>query len=341
MKRTTIFLIIIICIATFLGCSKKSSVEYTKNENILSYSENEVSSHLQNDIFDTRSVNMQSDILKEMNSIGLSRVSNEIYKNIRKYIKLQTNIVNEEDISIGSTKIGGRPDVPPNFEWPGWKSHSLSFIAQINLGEVSKYDLDKLLPSSGILYFFYDANQGTWGFDPKDICSWKVIYYNGDTSILKRVDFPGDLYEDGIYTACDVGISCENSFPAWESCYIDDLKLNKKETNAYFKFCDQKYGNDLVINKLLGHPDQIQRDMQPECQLVSNGLYCGDSSGYNNPKAEELIKDAKDWRLLLQVDSDTHCKMMWGDMGRLYFWIKEEDLVNMRFENVWMILQCG
>ena len=33
--------------------------------------------------------------------------------------------------------------------------------------------------------------------------------------------------------------------------------------------------------------------------------------------------------------------MMWGDMGCLYFWIRESDLAAQRFDDAWMILQCG
>lgn len=31
----------------------------------------------------------------------------------------------------------------------------------------------------------------------------------------------------------------------------------------------------------------------------------------------------------------------WGDMGRLYLWITNEDLAARNFENCWLILQCG
>jgi uncharacterized protein YwqG len=33
--------------------------------------------------------------------------------------------------------------------------------------------------------------------------------------------------------------------------------------------------------------------------------------------------------------------MMWGDAGKLYFWITKDDFINRNFENTWMILQCG
>jgi uncharacterized protein YwqG len=81
--------------------------------------------------------------------------------------------------------------------------------------------------------------------------------------------------------------------------------------------------------------------MDLECQLVSNGLYCGDESGYNDARAKLLEENRSDWVLLLQIDSDDFCEMMWGDCGMLYFWIRKEDLAARNFDDVWMILQCS
>lgn len=95
-------------------------------------------------------------------------------------------------------------------------------------------------------------------------------------------------------------------------------------------------------HQLGGFPNPQQRpEMYNECQLVSNGIYCGDPSGYKDPRAPDLLKTADDWILLLQIDSDDDTGMMWGDGGMLYFWIKKEDLKNRAFDKTWMILQCG
>ena len=80
--------------------------------------------------------------------------------------------------------------------------------------------------------------------------------------------------------------------------------------------------------------------MELECELVTNGLYCGDPSGYNDPKAKKLEPNAKNWQLLLQIDSNEENEMMWGDGGRLYFWIKKDDLLNKNFDKTWFSLQC-
>ncbi len=74
--------------------------------------------------------------------------------------------------------------------------------------------------------------------------------------------------------------------------------------------------------------------------LVTNGLYCGDQTGYEDPRARELEGGADEWMLLLQLDSDDGADLMWGDGGMLYFWIRKEDLRQHRFDKVWMTLQC-
>ena len=81
--------------------------------------------------------------------------------------------------------------------------------------------------------------------------------------------------------------------------------------------------------------------MQLEAQLVTNGLYCGDASGYRDPRRPELEKTCEDWQLLLQLDSDDSANLMWGDMGMLYFSVRKSDLTDRDFSRAWMTLQCG
>ncbi|MGE7094207.1 DUF1963 domain-containing protein [Lysinibacillus sp. NPDC048646] len=89
-----------------------------------------------------------------------------------------------------------------------------------------------------------------------------------------------------------------------------------------------------------GHPDMIQGDMYLQWQFVTNGLYCGDPTAYNHPLHMELEPHAKDWHLLLQLDSEDGLGYMWGDSGKLYFWIRKEDCKNKKFDKAWTVLQC-
>jgi Uncharacterized protein conserved in bacteria len=274
----------------------------------------------------------------QMNQNGLERVSGKIMANLRNAVSLRTGTTMEDQLEPGRSKIGGRPDLPAGVEWPVFNAKHLSFIAQLNLTEIAPHDTEQLLPATGTLYFFYDAEQEAWGFDPVDSGGWKVIYFNGDPHTIQRTDFPADIPEYARYEPCRIECNNEPSLPAWDSVYMDELNLSEEECDAYLEIVDVGY--DDCYHKLLGHPRQIQGDMQLECQLVSNGLYCGDSSGYEDPKRVILEKSVKDWRLLLEIDSDDNAAMMWGDSGRIYFWIQDEDLKKRQFDKVWSILQC-
>ena len=101
---------------------------------------------------------------------------------------------------------------------------------------------------------------------------------------------------------------------------------------------------------LLGHPRRVQNPMEGECQLVSNGYYCGDETGYEAAARDKAVMAGiADWMLLYQCDSDDTgydgedggIGHMWGDCGLLYFWIRRQDLSARDFSRGWTILQCG
>ncbi|UPL51117.1 YwqG family protein [Hymenobacter sublimis] len=250
-------------------------------------------------------------------------------------IRLHLAPEEEEDIPIGNSKMGGIPDLPPGCQWPTEQDPEkpLSFIAQINLAEVSVYDEQGLLPHQGLLSFFYSADQEAWGYDSKHRDKFKVLYYEGSPSELHRVSFPDTLEEDAQFEACTLIPQLEISLPSWDNNLLNFL--TESEQDNLFGL---EEGN---TNKLFGHADTIQGSMELECELVTNGIYCGDPSGYASPQAKALEPNAGNWRLLLQVDSnEDECGMMWGDAGRLYFWIREQDLKTQNFDASWVILQC-
>ena len=80
--------------------------------------------------------------------------------------------------------------------------------------------------------------------------------------------------------------------------------------------------------------------METDCQLVSNGVYIGDTTGYQSERAKELLSLPIDWLLLLQSKADDKLNVGWGDCGTLYFWIREQDSRKADFDNVWAIVQC-
>ncbi len=242
---------------------------------------------------------------------------------------------------VGGSRIGGSPDLPDHEGWPTWQDRSMSFLAQVDLGSLPDEGDRADLPVDGLVSFFYDAEQQAWGFDPVQTGAWTVLHTPRGTTLSRR-EFPADLPDEARFDPIPVAARTELCPEPWESRAIERLALDADRTEVYAELLDELAGGDLEPRHLmLGHPDPVQGEMQLECQLVSHGLYCGDSTGYNHPRASELEGGADDWRLLLQVDTDDDASMMWGDTGRLYFWVTEDALRRRAWTEVHLVLQCG
>lgn len=271
----------------------------------------------------------------------LSLQRNEIKININEYEKVK---------SASSSKIGGKPYLPKEFSWPTFTSYEdnitrpLSFICQINLKDLEQYDIDQQLPKNGMLYFFFECESLFWGFDPKDNGAAKVFYYE-DITNFEEIDLPINLEKHNIIP--EISISFENrpSYPQYEEFYYHTkLESDFEEYDLIL----ENLGIDLdeeEINKLLGYANIIQDEMLTECERVSRGLSCGDKIHYENtPQSviDDINNKATQWILLFQIGTITKddFEMMFGDCGRLYIYIKKEDLINKNFNNIQFVVQC-
>lgn len=276
----------------------------------------------------------------------------KILNSARTSIRFVLEETPEEELPLGSSKLGGSPDLPPDVEWFAnpESGQLLSFVAQINFAETKEYDLEGELPDSGILYLFYDAAIGEggmpWGYDPKDGAGKKVLFYDGDLSVLERRTPPEELEEEGLAFGC-VGVKFENhlELPNPYSDLVSSWNLSGEENDSYIALWDgwnPEMSQDFEeFCKLLGHSDNMQFGMEEECALVTHGIYCGGADWYSSEEARRWKQTFADWGLLLQITSSEDLGMLWGDDGLLYLWITEEDLNNRNFEKSWLILQCG
>ncbi|MBK8305006.1 MAG: DUF1963 domain-containing protein [Chloracidobacterium sp.] len=277
---------------------------------------------------------------------------------IRPCIRLYLAKADEDEMPLGASKMGGRPDLPPSFPWPfetRRPAHDrdkrfnpdgetkpllpLSFVAQIKLSDVAPLDDEAILPATGILYFFYSAEQEVWGFDPRDHSGFKVQYYDGDET-LTRTEFPADL-PNLRFRPCGINAVKEINIPSSASDRVDFLTLDPHDVSTDWDAYNELQ-DEWPVNKMFGYADLIQGEQELECELATNGIYVGDGTGYKDPRRESLESNIANWRLLLQVDSNEEdCNMMWGDLGRIYFWIRKDDLIHKRFDKSWLILQCS
>src|SRR6266849_2312878 len=94
---------------------------------------------------------------------GLSRRVADIDLLAWPSLRLWTTVADESTLREGWSKFGGWPDLPPRIPWPERNGLPQSFIAQIRLAQVHLSDVERMLPQSGMLWFFYDARQETYG----------------------------------------------------------------------------------------------------------------------------------------------------------------------------------
>lgn len=280
---------------------------------------------------------MQRDAVRAtIQTAGLSRIQSNLEALMLNSVRLTSTPAPDDSLAVGMSKLGGTPDLPDAVQWPMMADVPLSFVAQINLTDAQSLDTDKLLPASGLLSFFYDANQQTYGSDPADRAGYKVLY-TADTSTLKRRPFPDALPEAARFSACSLTLSSEVTLPQRPNLLDDKLDWNDIERKAYSDMMvafPSEADHQQIHHRLLGHSDDLQDDMHLQAQLFSHGL-----TDDQSPEAASLLAGAKDWVLLLQVDSDPNANMQWASTGLLYFWISRQDLQAGNFDKGWVVLQ--
>lgn len=81
-------------------------------------------------------------------------------------------------VPVGASKLFGSPDVPDSFEWPvvvdGDECFDPDFLCQLNCAELAPHDKKGLLPSKGMLYFFYDFAKSSG--DLSDKAAARVVF---------------------------------------------------------------------------------------------------------------------------------------------------------------------
>ena len=248
-------------------------------------------------------------------------------------------------------KLGGKPYLSADFEWPTFKSaydgitRPLSFFCQINLAQVKPYDKDSALPERGMLYFFYECESSAWGFDPADEGAARIFFFE-NTDRFVPLDPPDDLAAEYIIPEIAVEFKPHNSYLSFEEFEnYSDLHCDFEDYDKVLENLGVDPDSDQDNHKLLGYADAIQGDMLTECERVSRGLYCGNARSYRNTPDEieaDIAKHAGDWLLLLQLSTTTKDDFEWmfGDCGMLYFYIRKDDLAAKRFDKMQFALQC-
>lgn len=237
-------------------------------------------------------------------------------------------------LPIGVTKLGGEPDVAPGFAWPTRAGRPLTFLGQVNLAEMQAIVRDPALPPAGLLSFFYDAKEQPWGA-PGERDAWSVVFTSDVSSSTPTKAPPGSQP----FVPFSLEGSRELTLPFMRTAAARELGLEGDAWERYAAlygehqraYCRQPPPRS-DVHRFAGHPDALQGDMT---RRIEYGLRAADIDVVD----PEIESAAARWRLLLQVGSDFTQRMTWGDNGRVFFWIREDDLARRDFSDVRLQLQ--
>ncbi|WP_170921190.1 YwqG family protein [Enhydrobacter aerosaccus] len=318
----------------------------------------------------------------------------------RPAILLRTTQSEEDLISLGASKIGGRPDLPRGAAWPirpaypdadkraarhrkeaarlladSIKPHSrmtpeqaqrfslarraradavetefpLAFFGQFDLSELSREKgFDATFPSDGRLLLFYDLLEQPEEFSPEASVGWRMLWDTTPVSALVRAPIP-----DALSSISDDDWSCVfRAAQVSTETVLTPIPPNDKSWNAfpldddyaleeYQEWLSQFGTPDMSgrdNHQFGGFPQTLQNGLQARCQLAANGLNCGGLDVWKTEAAKELLKSAKDWRLVLQIGVDRHAGI--SQPGAYYVTMREQDIAARRFDRARVTYQC-
>jgi uncharacterized protein YwqG len=230
----------------------------------------------------------------------------------------------------GFSAMGTTPYVPKDFVWPTKDGKALAFLMQIRFSEINGGGEVDDLPTSGLLYVFYDADQEAWGDKPSDKGSWKLLFFK-ETDAVKMRRYPKDL--NLRYKVRKLKSQVITTVPSAGSPEVEALDIDYEQ---YCNYVEGLYGEENPKHQLGGYAFALQSDeMETECVETVDPPPAANDDAWGKAVSER----AKEWILLLQIDTDYQTEMDWVDTGMLYFWIRKKDLAQRNFDDVWMILQ--
>jgi uncharacterized protein YwqG len=253
-----------------------------------------------------------------------------------KYVSLAQPAVHlRTAASSAFTRLGGTPSLPPEFDWPEADGQALPFLLQVDLAEVYGV-LPSFLPASGCLFFFFDDRRYRGGH-VHDKRWWRVLFHAGDPTQFVQRPRSAAFDERQVYLPRSLEAVRIESLPShyrFPNEFSDHTELH-----SYTEFSLRPFGDSLAHHQMLGHPSSLQ-DGYPEfeCELRTRGIdqYCDPREATVAP----ILEASRDWRLLCQVDTDEEAGWMWGDVGTIFFWIREPDAKRLDFEKVWLTFEC-
>jgi hypothetical protein len=283
----------------------------------------------------------EAELLALLARPGLERYSSALRALASPCIRIFIEQADDSSLRAGASRLGGRPDLPPDMDWPAWHV-PMAFIAQFNLSELAPFDTEHALPTNGLLSFFAEtagepllSEELEFGadflsVDRRDFDAspgWRVLHLTGDPTAFTRRDFPPRVPMQ--LPACTASFATELTLPELEEPEFPDLNPSPVEWN-------------LLVDALNDPLNSVNRGRFEDgghhllgyaCNLASSGRAIAAARTDGRPGAADP-EAVRRWRLLLQLDSSTVAQMDWAGGGMLQWYIDSDCLQARDFSRV-------
>ncbi len=244
---------------------------------------------------------------------------------LQPHVRLKPSRSPMDAIPLGASRLAGQPDLPQGQAWPVHGEEPMALLAQVDLAEVAAHAPAGILPPAGWLYFFWAVDSEGWGYSAESADSFAVRYFEGPVEGLSRVEPPSGLPPWAQeFAPCSLGFEPGVALPGWQDLrYPKTLDLGQ-QLEAWYELSLRVTGFEPpggTFHHLLGHAQLVQGDPRGQAAKHRGGK-------------------PYDWNLLLQLETDEEGpNWMWGDVGTLYFLVRDEDLRTRRFDQAWLVMQ--
>lgn len=265
-----------------------------------------------------------------------------------------------EKLPLGASKFGGNPSAPRGFAWPFYRDKSddgatvarpLTFLMQLNLEEVAPYDVEKRLPTRGLLAFFIERI----ALENEASDAVRVFYFDGPVDETVEIAPPpefAELENDGLFS-WDYGVEFTITFEkgvsvpcSWDLVdYGIELAVadDEDEDEAFERYEEERDALTQTprngdLSQLLGIAHWIQWTMLGECERLAAGLSRDEFAALPEAERAAIEENAQKWTLLCRLGSVCE-EATQGDCGSFYFCVREDDLKRGDFSRVRVFFQ--
>ncbi len=201
------------------------------------------------------------DLIQAMITHNYPQPQQSILKVARPALSMTQLSATDDDLPVGSTKLGGLPDLPPHVSWPTFgdctgsysgmadlspdeSRQPCGFVGQFHCADLARTLAGRGFPEHGLLSLFFicDPNSGQDGVR---------MLYHPDVSNLGRTGPPGDLVEPNeIKPAYAIGLHETLALPSRDGPWGEDLNLTEEQQDYD---SDQYYSSLVSSSDLLGY----------------------------------------------------------------------------------------